>query len=1261
MNQLADGGLRSADCGPPIGNPQSAIGNEFALARTPLEPGTTLIEASAGTGKTFTLAGLYLRLLLEFSLKVDQILVVTYTVAATGELRDRIRKTLALAHAAFTAVSTSHPLPPDLPAYLAEIVPQHSGRAAEILRGLEAALGAFDGAAVHTIHGFCQQALRDRAFESGSLFDLELLTDVADLERRAVEDFWRRQVLAAGPVPLALAIGEFETPAALLHKLQPLLKHAQLTTLPAGHPALAEAGPALQAAHAALRDEWRAQAVVIRSRFGASIKWGNKPYNRDDEMSVAFGAVEAALTQPNPSAAALETLRIFTTAALAEKRAKRGKESPPQLHFFTLCDAFIAAAEGWLLSLRQAALAFLREELPQLKVRLKVQSFDDLLTRLDAALRGPVGNDLAAALRNQYHAALIDEFQDTDPLQFRIFQRVFQSPAADGREPFLFLIGDPKQAIYGFRGEDLHTYLHAQRSAGRRYSLLQNFRSEPLLVEGVNQVFQRNPAAFLSPDIVFQASHAARPAATQSFCLAGDHLPPLEIWLYPRGEKDIPAGQAERDLPAPLATEIVRLLNSGARLGDRALLPEDIAILIPTNHQAVRLQAALAARGVPTVLQTTASLFTADEVGEMRRLLAALCAPGDESLLKSALATTALGLDAAQFQAAAANDSAWQSRCDGFTELSRIWSRKGFLPMFRALLQREGVRARLLALADGERRLTNLLHLAEVLHAAVREHNLSRAGLLQWLDEQAADPQGAGDAFQLRLERDERAVRIATIHRSKGLEYGVVFCPYSWKGVRGKQRQVEPLFHRADPQGEPELVFDFGSADLDANRVRAEEEKLAEQVRLLYVALTRAKHRCCFVWGKFNGAGTSAAAWLLHPPPPAESNLVALEAQWPKLTDELVTRELGHLAANSLGALACVPVPPATDARYQPPTETARPTAARAFTAALERDWRISSFSSLTAARHDEHPDYDAHAAPAAAETPVSGIFAFPRGARAGTCLHKIFEELDFTHANEAAAREIVIHALREHGIAPHWAADLELMIAQVLSAPLCAVSPALPADRSAGPRPGGAPGATCEAVGPETGAPSRAHTIAPAQSGTAADPLTLATISQSHRLTELEFCFPVGRLDPRLLSVFLAQHTAAGAESARFAFDPVTGLVKGFIDLIFEAQGRYYIVDWKSNWLGNHPRDYAPALLAEEIRRRHYDLQYRLYTVALDKYLRSRLPGYDYERHFGGVFYVFLRGVDEAHPGCGIYHDRPAEEFVREFSSLLAQSIRLV
>lgn len=1180
------------------------VAAEFDLAATPLADGTSLIEASAGTGKTFTLAGLYLRLLIERRLGVEQILVVTYTKAATGELRERIRRLLTQAQEAFARLAANQPPAADLPAYLVRLLRQHSADTAAVARKLDAALGDFDQAAIYTIHGFCQRALRDRAFETASLFDVELLPDPADLEARAMEDFWRREVVGAGAVAVAFAMVELETPAALLRDLRALLQHPRLAMLPDPPLDPQTEQREIASALARLQAEWAAQAGQIKAVFGSQAKWCKDLYILDAKMQAAFAGVEAVLMQSNPSPAALSRLRLFTCAAIA--KGTRSQQSPPDLPFFSLCDAFFAAADRWLIAVRQAALRALRETLPSLKAQLKVQTYDDLLARLDAALRSPTGEALAAALRAQFHAALIDEFQDTDPLQFEIFRRIFQSPTADGRRPVLFLIGDPKQAIYRFRGADLHTYLLAKRTADRRFTLRQNFRSETPLVEAVNTIFSRNPAAFLAPDIPFEPARSAADADHAPFTLAGRRPPALQVWLYPASQGSIPAETARRTLPPIIASEIVRLLNSGARLGDRPLAPRDLAILVPANADAPGLAQALVARGVHAVLQTTASLFVSEAVTDMRRLLAALAAPGDEARLKSAICTVALGLDAAQLQAAAQDEAEWQTRCERFAELAQVWDRAGFLPTFRALLQREQVRPRLLALDDGERRLTNLLHLAEILHDAAREHQLSRAGLLHWLDEQAEAKTG-GEVYQLRLERDEHAVRIATIHRSKGLQYGVVFCPYSWKGVLGGQRKPQPMFHRQDAAGRPELVFDFGSDELEDSRTRAAEEELAEDIRKYYVALTRAEHRCVVVWGRFNQAETSAAAWLLHPPPGDAPPLEALKANWTRSAAPRIAHDLDQFAADSGNTLEVVPLPSANEARYQPPVAEVRPAAARRFTGAIERDWRISSFSSLTAGRHSEQPDYDPHPAPPTDDTPATGIFAFPRGARAGVCLHELFEQLDFTRARAPEPRAIIARVLRESGLESRWLEVLERMVDRVLGAPL----PTQP-------------------------------------------PVSLAEVPPAARLNELEFCFPIGRLDPTALSDFLARHSRRDEPPGRLVFEPVTGLVKGFMDLVFKARGRFFLVDWKSNWLGNQPRDYAPARLAEEIRRRHYDLQYRLYTVALDKYLRARVPDYDYDRHFGGVCYIFLRGVHESHPECGIHFDRPSADFLREFRVVL-------
>ena len=1170
----------------------------FQLDSTELKKGVSLIEASAGTGKTFTIAGLFLRLVLEHGLTVSQILTVTYTVAATEELRGRIRQTLTDALKAFETGTSEIP-------FIQVLVKKFSGQERDKIASLERAIHGFDEAPIYTIHGFCQRTLQDRAFESASLFDAELVADQSLILRQILEDFWRKHVLTAGGVAAGYVLKNERSPESFLPLIHNCLRHRFLKVLsPVAGRALPALAQELESAFARVQETWQQDKDTIKGFFGDHAAWGNKPYNRSDETELLFAGVEAGLARSDFSAEALASLEHFTTGALQEHRAKKSKSFPPSHPFFDRCAELAAAEQRFLAGLDWHALEFTKSELPRRKNATKTQSFEDLLNRLYDALESPAGDKLAAALRDQYTAALIDEFQDTDPVQYRIFQKVFV-----GADNFLFLIGDPKQAIYGFRGADIFTYLEAAQEVGHRYTLQENWRSESGLVNALNRLFKANPRAFVFDGILFHEVQAKGNADKKPMHINGAAAPPFQLWFCPRAGKDITKGEAEESLPAIVASEIACLLNGNTQLGDRQLLAEDVAVLVPENRQARLMQEALGALHIPSVLYTTESLFKSREVAQTKRLLAALAEPGNEPLLKASLATNILGHTAEQIEQLASDETAWQNALQRFHDYLDVWVQRGFIQMFRGLLQREEVRQRLLKLPDGERRLTNLLHFGEVLHQADVESRFGVSGLLKWIAVQESSEELAPEEHQLRLERDEKAVKLVTIHRSKGLEYPVVFCPFSWKSSAIRHdRQEIVLFHEP---GSGALVRDLGSEDYEQHTQLARNEKLAENVRLLYVALTRAKHRCYFVWGGFRNAATSAPAWLLHPPDnKAADSVAALEQNLARLDDERMLADLRRLSDESSGTLAVDELPPASGEKYALPPTDSGALHPREFTGRIQRDWRIASFSSLTAGKGDEQPDHDAVVDTRAAETEAAGIFAFPRGVKAGTCLHKIFEKLDFPRWNEPATKNLIDEELSTHGVpATEFSGIVRDMLGKVLAVPL----------------------------------PQR-------------DGFAFTKIAADHRLNELEFCFPLNRISPGPLQTLLSRHGVLGADGPeRFSFSPVTGLLKGYIDLVFEWQGRFYIVDWKSNWLGNRVEDYSPAALREEILHRHYYLQYQLYTVALDKYLRLRLPGYEYERHFGGVFYIFLRGVDPARSEFGVFRDRPPEKLVREMGEMLS------
>jgi len=1213
----------------------------FNLATTPLAAGVTLIEASAGTGKTFTIAGLFLRLILERNFSVREILVVTFTEAATEELRDRIRRALTDAAAAFRAGGSNDTV-------MARLIAPHLPQARQMLTRLDRALCGFDEAPIFTIHGFCQRTLRDRAFESGALFDTELLTDDTELLETVAEDYWRLRFYEAGVLPVAFALKNRLRPESFLPLLReqtrhPLLRHVSRVD---GR-VLDELTGALEKTFAAARAMWLREKDDIIALVDPCAGWAIGEHGDPDVVGEKLALAATCFESDDPTPEALAALKFFSRNAI-EKGTSSRRESPAH-EFFELCKQLGEQEADFLAGLKLDFIRYGRAELPRRKQQLKAQSFGDLLTHLHAALKGPGGGALARDVRAKYRAALIDEFQDTDPVQYQIFQKLFApgvhpSSGAETREendqsrltpavtnPLLFLIGDPKQAIYGFRGADIFTYLEAAARVDQRYTLEENWRSETPLVRAVNAIFSFAGNPFVFDPIRFQPVRAAGDADQDALVENGQPSPPLHLWFMPReqGVAVINKGDAEATLPTLVALEIARLLNGGTRLGLDRLAPRDIAVLVRKRDQARLVQEALRALRIPCVLHTEESVFASREARELDRVLAALAQPGNDRLLRAALATDLMGADGSALEALASDEPGWQARVERFHAWHERWRQRGFMPMFREWLREENVRPRLLAFADGERRLTNLLHLAEALHEAGLERRLGASELARWLRERIAASEQAAEEHQLRLERDDQAVRIVTIHKSKGLEYPVVFCPFSWDSSslrRGQDEEV--LFHspRAGEgeDGASEFFRDLGSENIAEHRALAFRERLAENLRLLYVALTRARNRCYLVWGGFKEAGTSAPAWLFHRPANVTESLKeSLDAHFQSIDDAALRRDLERLVASSTDekgrpSVLLTDIPgPILELCY-PASGSALDLQPREFNGVIDRQWRINSFSTLTARARDERPDYDAtapandSAASDATVGEITGIFAFPRGTAPGTCLHKIFEELDFTRAGDEILETFVADKLRLHGFAPE----------------------------EFGP-------GVCDAIRRTLAVP-----LDPARPD-----FTLSRVPPPERLNELEFYFPVNQLSPALLAGGFAGLAGAADLSSRLdrlGFKPAGGFVKGFIDLVFRFEGRFYIVDWKSNWLGHRAEDYGPSALAREMAGHLYSLQYHLYTVALHQYLALRLPGYDYEKHFGSVFYLFIRGIDPARSELGVYRDRPPAKLVEALSGLL-------
>ena len=1196
---------------------------------TPLK-GFNLIEASAGTGKTYAIAGLYLRLVLEEAIPVNRILVVTYTNAATKELRDRIRARLTQIRLAFQRGRAE--ADDEFSLRMLDLFPDRD----LAIRRLTNAARGFDEAAIFTIHGFCQRVLADNAFESGLSFQTELMADTEQLLQQIVDDFWRREFYSASPMVVQYFLDKNYTPEQLLGDINRHLGKPYLEiSTPEGDTNGSVLEQAFIAAYQQARQLWQDHRVNIEDLLLKAPGLNRQRYG----LKSIPGWI---MTLDDHFSAAIPKLELFPqfdrfTASKLQTSVNKGKTAP-QHPFFDACETLKAACETLADYCRHQIpvklLAYCNTELAIRKRRQQTQSYDDLLLNLrDALHHRQQGAVLIETLRRRYAAALIDEFQDTDPVQYDIFRSLY---AGTGKP--VFLVGDPKQAIYSFRGADIFAYLSAHRDASTIYTLDVNWRSDPRLLTALNAVFGAvKTEPFLFDEILFQPAIPAEKKRHEFLWVQGQLEPPLQLWYLSARDPKQPISKGETQEAAAQATaaEIARLLNLGAlgqaRIGEQAsaehsrpLVGGDIAVLVRSHRQGRLIRDQLLRLRVPSIQQADDSVLASDEAQQLEWLLAAVAEPGHEGRVRAALASDLIGMSGEQLYQLRDDEQAWARQLETFQDYRRLWREHGFMRFFRAWLLDQQVAPRLLAFRDGERRLTNLLHLAELLHVASRAH-LGAAGLLKWLADQRRAPAQKDETQQLRLESDENLVRIVTVHKSKGLEYAVVFCPFVWDGKLHAGEQGETLLYH-DPANPGRAILAVGLADDDPARHYARREEMAENLRLFYVALTRAKQRCYWVWGKIKDADSAPAAWLLHRPTVRDSShdwLQATQERFKTMEEPAIRGELGERLKAAGDTVAIAPLPRESGPRYQPPAVAEPELQARSFSGLLPEAWRIGSFTALTADQASESPDYDMNITAPIAEvesTPVIAasrdIFAFPRGARSGVCLHAIFERLDFSQCDRERLETLVNRTLAGHGIdAAEWTPTIADLVERVLATPL---------DDSG---------------------------------------LTLGSVTAERRLNELEFTYPLAQLRADTLRRVLEQHGMAMGPFRemieRLQFNPLRGYMKGFMDLVFEADGRFYLVDYKSNWLGADLAAYRRESLDQAMNRHSYVLQYLIYTVALHRYLRLRVLDYDYERHFGGVFYLFLRGMNPASgPECGIFRDRPTLALVMALDQLMATGL---
>ena len=1184
----------------------------------------SLIEASAGTGKTYTIGSLYLRLLLKagennFSrpLNVEEILVVTFTDMATEELKKKIRERITDAIDKLTA--------------FAETKDKSSFKNDEFLTALSQDLDIFEAihrlklaeqnmdlAAIYTIHGFCRRMLMQYAFHSGIHFNLELIKDQSDLLVRFANEFWREHFY---PLPFEMAdfiANELGSPDYVLSLLESDLGKNLIVDLENQqalsisiteflHQYLGEYFKDIKA----LKDFWLESAGKISELITEEL---NKDYAKGEPKSLSrrsyntsrlakwIEQVNAWANDPRDYLLNDTLMSYFTQSALGEK----GEEGAPP--FIAPIFTELEERANALMSsdlLRRVILYHYRQGLQQklldYKLNHQEKSFDDLLRLFCEALQGPQGNELAEMIRFQYPFAMIDEFQDTDSQQYAIFSKIYRDNPE--KNTGFIMIGDPKQAIYRFRGADIFTYLKASDEAQSRFELTKNYRSEKNLVDGVNALFDFPQSPFIYQNINFTAVDSR-----------DDHL---RFYLNGKAETAYRFYLTESDkvnkteMAKICAISIQHWLKSAAENQAvfqnedtcKTLQAANIAVLVRDKNEAALVKNELQKLGIASVyLSDQNSVFDSNVAKELAWVLKA-CLNVAERPILNAIATALFGLNAADIHQIQQNEADWQRWADSFAQYQQTWQRQGILAMLHQILLEQGISERLLSQATGERDLTDFLHLAEILQQAATLHE-SEAALLSWFEKQI---QGEGrQEAQIRLESERQLVKIVTIHKSKGLEYDLVWLPFLAVPSKDPSKKDINIYYS---KGRDETLWDMENRNLTA----LYEETFAEELRLLYVALTRAKYQMAFALPVQFDKKWNALHYVLSQGEIGKE--IALSA--PKDTETLLQTFKEKMQDNveictkpNLEAFPALSINTKNDELK-----------AAEFAGNIEQDWRITSFTSIeqghrrqnyfaesAGKKHvvfDDTKDYDSQnsieISTALLNENESNILDLPRGKQVGTALHRHFENCYFSDL----ANTEEIDTLRQ-----------SLQLDETLTEPL------------------------------QNWLQQISHTPLSNEIG-----IALADLANKDCIKEMPFYLAIRKhFDVEAFNRALKAYHHLPSEPLQF--EQIQGMVRGSIDLVFRHNGKYYLVDYKSNFLGSTFADYNQEALKKEMLHSHYDWQYLIYTLALHRYLQSVVPHYDYERDFGGVFYLFLRGMN-GEPQSGVFYDRPSVELITELDGV--------
>lgn len=1204
--------------------------------------GRILIEASAGTGKTFSIAILYLRLLLNVgknrfakALNVKQILVVTFTKAATEELRHRIRANIhqlrtdigkTLLSSNENAFKSNNPI---YQAIIDELILEERLEQAE--EQLRVAQQSIDEASIYTIDSFCLRLLERNAFNLKQYFTLNFKNNEDDLMLSVVRDFWRTFFSSLTDIELAKTIYScrWRSPDDLLADIYQLVKNPLPSNINIDFstPLSAQINAVLNDYQKlCLTDNERLKTIwtnidddffdkLLQCEFKKSSKY------RKDNLMQLISSITQELERDNISShnqTLIENSMLFCRPTM-KKGLKKDKQLADAGIFNELADFFndFNVRHDFKSRILFLIVAWVAQKLEVKKNTLSQITHGDALVKINDALSNDSTNVLSKLISTEYPVALIDEFQDTNQLQYSVFNQIYQSHP----NSCLLMIGDPKQAIYGFRGGDIFTYIDAKQSVDYYFDMSTNWRSSKKVVEGVNQFFngkhnkQQNSDNNATDDGVFL--YSAIPFINVKSAPQNDHkqikmgkqtLDGVSIYMLDSVGK-LTKGDYQSFSANHCANQIRTWLDKKAELQineteTKLLGTSDITILVRSSNEANIIQKALSESRLQSVyLSDNQSVFQSQEAAELLTILTAVSHPNLLTNLSSALATQLIG-KSSEYIFNLSEQTNFDEEMTQFIQFKAEYEQSGIFVMLRKMMTHYDMPKQILTLHQGERILTNLMHLCELLQSASVVH-ISLPALIQWLNNQISSPDSEQDNHQQRLESDENLIKVMTMHKAKGLEFPVVCIPFGFF----HNKHMGNIYH-----SENQLKY-ATQHEIDTNteiKSQFEKEKLSEDIRLLYVALTRPIYYCLVGFANVKQSMEHSAIF----------SVLARYYDDEKFYENLTETD-GVTASLKINKVELSGIQNQTPFKINA-NKKSSPVSASTFDRTLDLSWNITSYTGLMNSAHsvprldlfqhneDElliqknntalNDDIKEHN-----QLPLEySIFSLERGALIGSKLHTLFENIEF---NQADLTKPITNLMAQINLTDNldkWQLGLASWLKSLLNTKLDD------------------------------------------------EQLCLAKIDYSHKLSELEFFLPIRKeLNATAVNQLVQSYDVLSKNASKLNFSDIKGMLKGFIDLIFEYEGRYYIADYKSNYLGPTSSDYNQENIEKAMIEHRYDFQYQLYTLALHRYLKQRIKNYDYDQHFGGGYYLFIRGMSETSGKNGIFFTRPEVSFVTKLDQL--------